>query len=178
MGFGKVNVGGGLKIKSVQPLFSDIASGASQRNVTIDAVDMDKSFVLVMEEPMGVSVSTGNLNIMGYLTTQTNVNFSRGLSTGGAQNYRAYVVELSGSVKVQRGVISDNDGSAQVAIDAVDQSKAFIIESNKATNAGGNSRSVPISNRFATDTLALFSWDNAGVEAGYTRTIAFYVVEG
>jgi len=95
-------------------------------NVTLTAVDTTKSFLVFGVAEAEDQPTTGQ--VVGRLTSATNVTFLRNSAAGAAITVTWYVAEFSSGVSVQRGTtVVLNDTPVNVAITAVNTARSFPI---------------------------------------------------
>jgi hypothetical protein len=118
---------------TVQTEESEIGSTSSSANITIDEIDLNKSFLIITQR-IAQDTPTRTF-IKGELTSSTNLNLSRS-SAGGTPYIRWYLVEWAGS-NVQRGTITNSGTTNEDTITEIDLNKSFLIfnYSNSSTSS-------------------------------------------
>lgn len=100
----------------VQPVSFGVADGAASGTAPITAVDMDKTFIIASHRTIydGEDNEDGQVGI--YLQNPTTLRADRQWVSGSLDqitDIRAFVVELDGGVRVQRGSLSYANGVGQ-----------------------------------------------------------------
>ena len=100
---------------SVQALSFTVAAGASSATAAIASVDMDKSFVIASYRTAQADDDNEDGQIGVFLTSPTVVTAQRQFQSGSAliSDVRAFVVQLDGNVRVQRGTLSYAEADLQ-----------------------------------------------------------------
>lgn len=122
---------GGVVIKSVQRGQTTIPINQATVNVTINAVDMSKTFVVceVTAQYTGAE-EEGQTTASVHLASSTQISVRR---VAGSSTQAVYVtwqvIEFVSGVSVQRGFTSTTSASTTVTISAVDMSKSVLLSS-------------------------------------------------
>jgi len=117
-------------IKAVQSGSAVISAGTSSGTASITAVDLSKSFL--MYNCRVTTTGTGdasNGEIVGYLTSTTQISFERLTGTGNAANIRWFVIEFLSGVTVQQNttLLAPAGTPHNVTITTVDTTKSWSI---------------------------------------------------
>ena len=140
---------GGTVVKAVQKGTSSIGGGGSPAGpatfsvtATITAVDTGKAFLMFTTASPGNGIIPGAVVVRGELTNSTTVTFTRETSEAAPvqMDVAWTVVEYACGVSVQRGSVLVNALTTNVALVAVDTSRAFVLWSKtpKNTDTGWN----------------------------------------
>jgi hypothetical protein len=117
-------------IKTVQSGSATIAAGTSSGTASITAVDLSKSFLMYNCRVTTTGVGdASNGEIVGYLTSTTQISFERLTGTGNAANIRWFVIEFLIGVTVQQNttLLAPAATPHNVTITTVDTTKSWSI---------------------------------------------------
>lgn len=147
---------------------------SATRNVTINAVDLAKSFVLISYKVLGGNFGDDDF-VMAQLTSTTNLRLETvGTPTSGIVDWQ--VIEITdGLGSVQSGLVGLGSGATSVSdtlSPAVDLTKAFLIFSYKV-NADVDPDTGALQGRINSTTQLTFDRNSSGVAVD----LSWFVVE-
>lgn len=125
--------GGPAILDDIQKGSVVLANGSSSTTVTIDAVDMAKSFLTFsLRADRAVP---DDVHVTGVLTNATTVTFARA-DVDSDVTIEWSVVEFASGVTVQRGTVAATSTTVDVPIAAVDLTTSFPLVGVRAANVG------------------------------------------
>lgn len=126
----------GAVIKSIQKGSTAITGTSSDQSIT--AVDLEKTFLVFSIRSSGFGGNVGAKDFLkGELTTTTNINFERAVSTDGVVA-EWFVIEFESGVSVQRETFTSTTSSVDRTINSVDVNKSFVVGSHKLNTGSGS----------------------------------------
>jgi len=172
------NLRGGANIKSVQE--TQISLYSSSENITIAEVDVSKSIIIASFRNLdGSSTGVGDMSVLAKFTNSTTVTVEKAYGGSGI-SCRLQIIEFTGSVKVQSGLLTGNSHATEATISdsiaSVDLSKAYIVFTTKYASMSNPKDHYLVESGFSSNTGVVFTYRGSG--STETRTIQYYVVEG
>jgi|GEM_PF-4803160 len=160
---------------SVEKITSGIAiinPGSTITNVSITAIEIDKSFLKITWYSNTGSSDMPSFHVGARIASSTQLQFER-IESNGTINIAWELVEFSDGVKVQHGQSITTTGTANATIAAVDLNKSFIFHTlmnNGGINFGTDDN---VRARFSSNTTLEFTY----YSHSNTITIDWQVIE-